>query len=330
MEIVFAHPAKGNFLMKNTALLESLGLRWDQGCESTVALVDDGTVIATGSRQGSVLKCIGVSPDRQSWGLTATLVTELIKDARQHGRQHLFLFTKPENLPVFRELGFYPVIVTEDVAMLENVRNGIESFVNGLEQPSPAGINGAIVANCNPFTNGHLYLVEFAAQRCDYLHLFILSEDLSAFPASVRVRLAQDSTAHIPNVIVHPTGPYLISAATFPDYFIKNQAKAKEINCELDLMIFAERFAKPMGITRRFVGTEPACPVTSAYNRQMRMILPRFGIEVTEIPRCENEGVAISASRVRSLMEEKNLRAIRPMVPPPTYAYLKENCSHAL
>jgi [citrate (pro-3S)-lyase] ligase len=181
---------------------------------------------------------------------------------------------------------------------------------------------GAIVANCNPFTNGHLYLIESAARQCGYLHLFILSEDRSAFSTDARWSLVQAGIAHIPNVILHPTGPYLVSAATFPDYFLKDTASPQTVNTALDIAIFAERFARPLGITRRFVGTEPFDPVTATYNQQMKELLPSYGITLVETPRLESAGNAVSASRVRRLLQEQNFAAIRELVPATTYEWL--------
>lgn len=305
------------------AFLQQQGLRWDENIDTTLCLLEGDKICATGSRYRNVLKCIAVAPEYEGEGLTGVIATELIKDALAEGFLHLFLFTKPKNIEVFGGVGFYPVAQTNETAMLENRRQGIDKFVAalpGLQQGSSA----AIVANCNPFTNGHRYLVESAAARCDRLHLFILSEDRSAFPAAVRMQLAQQGTADLANVLVHPTGDYLISSATFPDYFIKDQARAKQANCELDLVLFAERFAGPLGITRRFVGQEPLDPVTASYNRQMHAVLPRYGIEVVELPRCAAGGVPVSASRVRALLAEGRLEEIRPLVPDATFAYLAQ------
>lgn len=79
----------------------------------------------------------------------------------------------------------------------------------------------AIVINANPFTLGHQFLVEKAARENDWVHLFMVSEDRSLIPFSVRKRLIQEGSAHLDNVIYHETGPYLISQATFPAYFQK-------------------------------------------------------------------------------------------------------------
>ena len=329
MEIIHATPAKGKFLSQITALLEKCELRWDGACENTVAAMEDGVVVATGSRRENVLQCICVSPDRQSEGLSAIIVTELVEDAYARGFEHLFIVTKPSSERMFTAFGFYPVASVADAVLLENVRDGARGFVEKLARPSdPCKVNGAIVANCNPFTNGHLYLAEYAAKECDCLHLFILSENKSEFPAKTRMELVRAATAHIPNLLVHPGGPYLISGATFPDYFIKDPARVKEMSCALDIAVFAERFALPMRVTRRYVGTEPACPVTAEYNEQLRKLLPGYGIDLIEIPRRESEGKPISASRVRVLLTEGNLRAIRELVPPATYAYLETHGGH--
>jgi [citrate (pro-3S)-lyase] ligase len=189
-------------------------------------------------------------------------------------------------------------------------------------------------------------LLEEAARNCGVLHVFVLSEgthDQGDFPPEVRRTLVEQGTAHLPNVIVHPTGPYLISAATFPDYFLRKTSEsaghgaaasvvgavasvaggAAAINAELDLVIFAEHFAKPLGIRRRFVGTEPFSPVTAAYNRQMQAVLPRYGIEVREIPRKEHAGRAISATEVRRLIAQGRIEELRPLVPEVTWQYLR-------
>ena len=323
MEITWARPPKEPALGQIRAFLSRLGLDFDENVHTTALLMEDGHMLATGSREGNVLKCIGVLPDSQGEGLAATLLTALVKDAAENGIFHLFVFTKPESVRYFCELGFFPVVETAHAALLENRREGIRHFVASLDRPPEAKQAGAIVANCNPFTNGHLYLMETAAKACDTLHIFVLSEDRSAFSAAERMALVQAGTAHIPNAIVHPTGDYLISSATFPDYFIKDKARAAEINCELDLHLFARQFAKPLNITQRFVGTEPTCPVTSAYNQQMQAILPRYGITVTEIPRIQQAGQPISASLVRKLMTQGRFSELRPLVPETTYRYLE-------
>ena len=62
----------------------------------------------------------------------------------------------------------------------------------------------------------------------------------------------------------------------------------------------------------------------------MKAILPRYGIELVEIPRKTQRvnGVetVISASTVRKLLAEKEYAALSELVPDTTYDYLMSNC----
>ncbi|MDR2434115.1 MAG: [citrate (pro-3S)-lyase] ligase [Treponema sp.] len=329
MEIRTGFPFRGKDLDDLRAFLAHNGLKYDERAGFSICLVENERIAAAGSLDGNVLKCIAVSKDFQEGGLAAGIVSGLIQEAARGGIFHLFLFTKPENEPLFSNLGFYPIAKTDEVMLMENEKNGITNFVASLQNQNnemtangAGGKTGAVIMNCNPFTNGHQYLIESAAKQCALLHVFVVSENKSAFPADVRYRLVKAGTSRIPNALVHPTGPYLISAATFPDYFFKDSVSPYNINMTLDLTIFAEHFAKPMGIGYRFVGTEPFDQLTAAYNRRMREFLPRYGIEVIEIERLASGGKAVSASRVRELLAEGKTAEIRELVPPATFGYL--------
>jgi [citrate (pro-3S)-lyase] ligase len=329
MELIAASPFRGAALEKLKDFLHQCRLEYDDRIEYTLSLVEDDRILATGSLDGSVLKCVAVAPTYESGGLAAKIVSGLLSEAARQGRLHLFLFTKPENSELFQSLGFYPVAKTGSILLMENKKRGVELFVASLKKPDhpeKASTIGAIVANCNPFTLGHLYLIETAAMQCDLLYLFIVSEDKSAFSAETRLCMARQGTAHIPNLRLCPTGPYLVSSATFPDYFLRDLpgAAARELNTELDLAVFADCFARPLRINHRYVGTEPFDPVTAVYNRQMKEILPSYGIEVIELPRFENEDGPLSASRVRCLLKNGNLDAVKALVPPATLVACKE------
>ena len=74
---------------------------------------------------------------------------------------------------------------------MENVRDGIGRYVRSLQHPKDnGGVIGAAVMNCNPFTNGHRYLVETAASQCELLHLFVRrqSHAVPLMPSNQHVR----------------------------------------------------------------------------------------------------------------------------------------------
>ena len=303
------------------AFLARAGLKAEEDTEQTVLLWDEEQIIACGSRKGNLLKCIAVDPARQGEGLTASLLTALRQEAYSQGHSHLFLYTKPRNKMLFEPLFFYPVAQTKNVLLMESVRGGIQSFLNSLEAPVRQGKIGSIVMNANPFTFGHQYLAETAAAQCDHLYIFVLSEDKSAFSAADRMAMVKAGTAHIKNVTVLPTGPYMISEATFPKYFLKDRETAQRAHYELDLAVFTRWFVPHFGITHRFAGTEPNCVVTAGYNEAMAELLPEAGVEFCRIRRRELEGTPISASIVRAESSEEKLKKL---VPESTWRYMIE------
>lgn len=304
-------------LERTREFLLNHGLRMEDDADYLVCLYDeDGRMMATGSLCANVLKYIAVADEAQGEGACATVVSELVSQAYRQGLKKLFLFTKPSNEAMFKSLGFYPIARTADTMMMENSRNGLDLYLASL--PRADGTAGAIVANCNPLTNGHLYLMEQAAKRVDALHIFVLSEDRSLYSADARYDLVKRGAQHIKNAYIHHSGDYLISSATFPAYFIKEGADARQINADLDIALFGSRIAPPLNIKYRFVGTEPYCPVTSAYNERMKQLLPQYGIEVVELQRLDG----ISASQVRALADQGRWDQVAGMVPKVTLDYL--------
>jgi [citrate (pro-3S)-lyase] ligase len=200
---------------------------------------------------------------------------------------------------------------------------GINEYSAELTAMKKPGKTGAIVMNCNPCTNGHMYLIRTAASAVDNLFIFVVEEDKSDFPFEERINLVRENCKDLKNVTVLPSGKFIISTLTFPEYFMKAELLPDEKpSVTLDVTAFAVKIAPALGITERFVGEEPFDAVTREYNRVMSSVLPFYGVEFTEIKRTESGGTAISASRVRQLLEEKDFEAIKPLVPDATFNYL--------
>jgi len=317
-------PFRGSTLEELKAFLARAGLRYAPGIEHTALVRDqEERIIAAASLEGNVIKCVAVDPACQGEGLTATVLTALRRQALEEGRRRLFLYTKPENRPQFTGLGFHEVALAGQAALMEDRRGGFAAWAESIRSPSAAGTIGAAVMNCNPMTLGHLYLAGQAAARCDFLYLLIVSEDRSAVPAGDRRAIVEKAVAHLPNVAVAGTGDYLISQATFPDYFLKDASRSGEVWTDLDIAVFC-RLARRLGITRRFVGSEPFCPVTAAYNRAMAATLPEQGIALVELPRAACGGTPISATAVRERICAGRWQEIRELVPEETFAYFSD------
>lgn len=185
-------------------------------------------------------------------------------------------------------------------------------------------IKGAIVMNCNPFTEGHRFLVKYASSKVDVLYLFLVEEDLSLIPFSDRLFMAYEGVKDISNVLVVPSGDFIISQNTFKDYFQK-ESVTYEIDAREDCFIFARYIAADLGITKRFVGQEPQDYVTNCYNQFMKQILPAYGVEVEEMPRkTTKDGNVISANTVRKLLMQDRMEDIGQYVPKSTLDYLEK------
>ena len=316
------YPSDKYSLSQIDALLQKEGITRDAHLDYICAMRDgNDEIIATGSCFGATLRCFAVSSAHQGEGLLNEIISHLMEVQYARGNVHLFLYTKIKSAKFFGSLGFYEIArVDGTLVFMENRKSGFPNYLQALEKTKKDGVSAALVMNANPFTLGHQYLVETAAARCDTLHLFVLSEDASLVPFTVRKKLVQAGVAHIPNVVLHDSGPYIISSATFPSYFLKDEAAVIDGHARLDLAVFT-RIAAALNVTHRFVGEEPTSQVTGLYNRVMAQELPKAGIQCHIIPRKESGGKAISASTVRVALQTGDWEALKTLVPPTTTQY---------
>lgn len=184
---------------------------------------------------------------------------------------------------------------------------------------------GAIVMNCNPFTRGHRYLIEQAKKQVDVLYIFVVEENKSFFDFTDRLKMVKLGVADMDNVIVIPSGKYILSTETLPGYFNKEEQPNVEFDATDDLELFGGVIAKEFGIEVRFAGEEPIDVFTRRYNQFMSNILPEYGVEFFEIPRKQLDGEVISASRVRKCMKEQEYDSVKSLVMPVVYDYLREH-----
>lgn len=327
--ILEGKPLKGRELENLKQFLAKMDLEYDEGIEYSICILNDNyEVIGTGSVDQNVIKCVAIAPEYQGQGLSAAIMTNLIQYEFEKAVTHLFIYTKPKNLEMFGDMGFHQILMTKNILFMENRAEGFSRFLQNLRKETPkaaleeGGTIGAVVANCNPFTLGHRYLLEQALEQCDYLHLFILSDDRGMFRAAQRYEMVQKGIQGMERIILHRTSDYMISAATFPTYFFKDKMQGKQANCQLDLEVFAKRIAPALHITKRFVGTEPCCTVTNDYNTEMKTVLPHYGITVEEIPRKTKGERPISASEVRKHLEKNEYEPVRSLVPEAVYECL--------
>ena len=304
------------------ALLHCGGIRRDAHLDYTCGLFDDDwQLIATGSCFRNTIRCLAVAPEHQGEGLLAEIVTHLNEVQIERGNSHVFLYTKPQSAKFFADIGYYEIARVQNLVFMENHKTGFSDWLGSLGAPAD-GISSAIVMNANPFTKGHRYLIETAAKESDCVHLFLLQEEAGPIPFAVRKQLVEAGISDLNNIRLHESGPYIISGATFPSYFLRDADDAIRAHAALDLALFS-RIAPALHITRRYVGEEPTSRVTSLYNAIMREQLPVQGIECRVQQRLQIGGRTVSASTVRQAIHAGALDTVAEMLPLSTLDYFR-------
>ena len=325
--------------------LGSNGLRLGEVDLYLAVLSAEGAILAGGGLQRDILKCLAVSAEARSLGLSVPLISRLLSVASERGYTNVKVFTKPENLSVFESLGFKLLASAPKAILLENGR-GLADYCAYLRaHPAP----GVLIMNPNPFTLGHRYLIEqaslsFRIEQASLsfrapegrrnLTIIPVKEDASRFPYTERLAMLRAGAGDLADVL--EGSDYQISAATFPTYFLKNLSDAAETQMRLDIDLFGRHIAPALGARVRFVGTEPADPLTARYNALLKELLPKYCVQLVEIPRltCIPDGTAdssaslrmtegpVTATEVRSLLDEGRFKAASALTPASTWPYL--------
>lgn len=319
MNVVQEIPLSKAFFRKRVEeFLNSNSLRLEK-VDSYYAILDgDENILAGAGISGDVIKCVAVSEEARSQGLMLPLISHIV--SLSEGR-NLKVFTKPEYKAVFESMGFHTVGITSKAVMLENGR-GIEEYCAYLKQFSSDKLKCVIVMNANPLTEGHSFLVKLASKMFPEVFVIPVKEDVSLFSYEERLGMMRAGlTAE--NVTVLEGSSYVISAATFPTYFLKDLTEASEIQMRLDANIFGTWIAPALGgSVERYVGDEPFDSLTAEYNSILGYDLLAYGIELTVIPRYRFGSEPLSASMVRSALLNGNYRKAAAMVPETTRPYL--------
>ena len=341
MEIIQLNPAIPRQRRRIEQFLGDNGLRLDD-VDYYATLVDETTdeIVAGGGLKGGVIKCVAVADGHKGEAVANQIVSHLIAQANADGHQCVKLFTKPQNRQMFESMSFRLLAEAPKAILMETGIGGIKRYseelkseerrakseesngklhhLNTSPQQPIMPQRGIIIMNCNPFTLGHRYLIEQAAQQVETLFILVVREDCSMFSYDERKAIISRGVADLDNVVVCDGSEYSISATTFPTYFLKSLSDASDTQMTLDIDLYRRHIAPALGATVRFVGTEPDDPLTRRYNELMKSLLP----DVREVARLQQGGVAVSASRVRKAIVENHLAQAARLVPPTTVPYI--------
>lgn len=308
-------------------LLERNQLALEATVDYTAVLKHHGSLVGTCSYEKNVLKSFAIQPCYQGGGGAMQLLTHIVNHLFDAGHFTVLAFTYSHNRTIFEAMHFRSIYDTGKVALLSAGIHDFDLYLRRMAQrigPS-SGSRSGIVMNGNPFTKGHLHLIERASSESGDVIVFVVEENKSLFPFEKRLDLIRQGTRHLSNVKVVPSGAYMVSMATFPSYFVRDASERAKRSAELDAGIFSACIAPALQISRRYVGTEPYCAMTAQYNDALKSVLSKNGMELCIVERKVEDGYPISASEVRRLLANARWDEVERIVPPTTLKFLKSD-----
>ena len=299
--------------------LSRFSLKLDSDVTKTFYMEEEDNVIGTISCANYIIKDLAVDPTYQSENIAGKLVNEMIQYFALNKIFSYQVFTKPIYKHIFLSLGFREIVSTDKVIMLEGGTGSINEELDKIKKQldmrfailDESSDIAALVINGNPLTIGHVHLIEYAASLHQMLVVFIVEENKSLFSFEERLSMAYLATRRLSNVCVMPSTKYVVSSLTFPTYFLKDVNEVNEEHAKVDALIFREYFMKKLFIKKRYLGEETN-PRMVNYNNTVKEVLQE---KVEIIPRLSENGQVVSASVVRSLIEQNKLDEALAYIP---------------
>ncbi len=336
VNLIFPHDEKS--ISQYRLLCEKAEIAFIDNLDLLFGLFDhQRKLLAGGGILGNTLRGLVSDESLRGQGLMAQLVTSLLSYQAKRGVFRNYLYGKKNYEALYKELGFYTLAEAQNrMVFMENSPRAFSDFLDNLQAETKTNLSAgqflrakeqgsaAIVMNGNPFTKGHLSLVEKAHSEQGVCHVFLLEEDVSLFSFQERWEMLKKATAKFPGVLCHKSSSYIISRQSFPSYFLRNLDEAAVLQAEIDAQIFV-RIAQSLNIHHRYLGSEPHSDLTREYNKILGKVLSEAGIKVHVMERSSSAGGRIySGSLVRALLKEGKLSEAMQLVPDSSRDYLRE------
>ena len=199
--------------------------------------------------------------------------------------------------PGYRDLEKKQAFIKHDLDLVD--RFFIQKYFHGVDLGKYNSV-ACCVLNGNPFTNGHRYLIETASKDTDHVYLLSVREESSIFSFGERFAMAVEAVRDLDNVTVIPSGLFIGNVSNFPAYYAKVYAGDTRQQAESHVDAFIS-VAKLLHVTHRYIGEEPADPVTNEINLASKRLMPKHNIQTVVLKRKEQDGKTVTGSFVREL-----------------------------
>ena len=303
--------------------LATFALKFNVYADYTAYIEEDGKIVATVSLAKNLICDLAVANAFQGENVATLLIMHAIEKLRTEKIYGYKVFTKPAYLQSFLALGFRTLVAGENFVALEGGESDVHTTLQQLKTKILMDLGGfdddygAIVLNANPFTLGHLYLLEHALSKHNKVLVFVVQEDVSEFSFKERFSLTFLATRQYhERVCVLPSTEYMVSKATFPDYFLRSKEDVSKAHAEYDARLFEEYFMKELHVSKRYLGTEEKEYMT-LYNQTLKAVL---GDKLEIVERLQQDGETVSASTVRKWLKDGETQKAISFIPKPCQA----------
>jgi len=139
------------------------------------------------------------------------------------------------------------------------------------------------------------------------------------------MQMVKEGLSDIANVIVLPSGPYLISRSDFPEGFLSKELGPAPAHAVLDSMVFCH-VCNALGIKTAFAGDEPRDELSEIHLNALRQECRKNNINLKVAERKRIGERYITSSLARQAIADKDADELKEVVPETTLSFLKELC----
>lgn len=212
--------------------------------------------------------------------------------------------------------------------------SGLESWERDLAgRLGDCSGTSAVVFNSNPLTIGGRYLAEIASRRSKRVILFVIQgktdsgshgnheEKIIEFPFEKRFAMTKAALSDLGNVLVIPSGPYLIGRDDYPAGYLSGSLGAAHAHGFLDGMVFCH-ICRALGIKNAYAGDEPRDEMSEIHLNTLRQICAQSGIVLKVAERKRIGDKYISSSLVRKALSSGDMETVGNLVPAEVLPFL--------
>ena len=190
-----------------------------------------------------------------------------------------------------------------------------------------------VVINANPFTLGHRYLIDIASRRSTRVIVLVIQGRPESggrgnhentgivFPFRERLEMTQRCLSDLNNVIVLPSGPFVISRDDFPAGFLSRMMGGVPAHAALDSEVI-RHICNALGIRKVFAGDEPRDEMSEIHLNALRATCSEAGIDLRVAERKRLGEKYISSSLVRQDIADRKMDEVRLLVPDTVLEFL--------